>query len=79
MSISPARLRAEVVDVAVGDDRLRFILSDGRELAAPTAWFPRLRDASPEERADWRLIGAGEGVHWPAVDEDIALATLLRA
>ena len=79
MSTSAARLRTQVVDVDVSDRLLRFVLADGRELAAPTDWFPRLRTASAEARADWRLIGDGEGVHWPSVDVDIALATLLRA
>jgi hypothetical protein len=54
------------------------VLADGRELAAPLEWFPRLRDATPEQRAKWRLIGGGQGIHWPDVDEDIAVTTLLR-
>ncbi|MBF0335480.1 MAG: DUF2442 domain-containing protein, partial [Alphaproteobacteria bacterium] len=41
-------------------------------------WFPRLRDASPEQRGHWRLIGRGQGVHWPDVDEDISVASLMR-
>jgi len=51
---------------------------DGREISAPLAWFPRLRDATPEQRRHWRLIGTGVGVHWPDIDEDIAVATLMR-
>jgi hypothetical protein len=53
------------------------VLADGRELSAPIDWFPRLRDATPDQRGDWRLIGGGEGIHWPDIDEDIAVSTLL--
>jgi len=61
------------------DDRLIVILADGRELAAPLAWFPRLLEASDDQRGNWRLIGGGHGIHWPDVDEDISVASLLRA
>jgi uncharacterized protein DUF2442 len=57
--------------------RLYIQLQDGRELSVPLAWFPRLMTASPQERADWRLIGAGEGIHWDALDEDISVPRLL--
>ena len=56
----------------------RHRLGRERPLAAPLEWFPRLRDASPEQRGHWRLIGRGQGVHWPDVDEDISVASLLR-
>ena len=65
------------VDVSVTDALLRVVLDDGRELAVPLAWFPRLRAAAPGERSDWELIGRGEGIHWPALDEDISVAGLL--
>jgi hypothetical protein len=78
VSISAVELNPDVVDVACDDDALHLVLADGRELSAPLAWFPRLLEASAEARADWRLIGRGQGVHWPQVDEDIAVATLLR-
>ena len=61
------------------DDRLVVILADGRELAAPLAWFPRLLEATVDQRRNWRLIGGGHGIHWPDVDEDISVASLLRA
>jgi hypothetical protein len=54
------------------------VLADGRELAVPLEWFPRLRDATPEQRSNWRLIGRGQGIHWADVDEDISVAGLLR-
>jgi hypothetical protein len=79
MSISAVRLDANAVDVTVTDDRLVVILADGRELAAPLAWFPRLLEATPDQRRNWRLIGSGHGIHWPDVDEDISVASLLRA
>ncbi len=53
------------------------MLTDGREISAPMAWFPRLRDASDEQRANWRLIGRGEGIHWPDIDEDVSVKALL--
>jgi hypothetical protein len=65
------------VDVAVTTTVLRVILDDGRELSVPVEWFPRLRDASAAERANWRLIGRGEGIHWPDIDEDISVLGLL--
>jgi hypothetical protein len=63
--------------VRVDDDTLVVDLSDGRSIAAPLAWFPRLLHGAPSERANWRLIGAGEGIHWPDLDEDISVASLL--
>jgi hypothetical protein len=69
---------AAAVDVTVMDDRILVVLADGRELAAPLAWFPRLADATAAQRQNWRLIGRGHGVHWPDVDEDISVASLLR-
>lgn len=68
---------ADVVTVTVTDDDLIADLSDGRKISVPLSWYPRLADASPEERADWRLIGHGEGIHWPALDEDISAANLV--
>ena len=65
------------VDVKVDDIALRVSLDDGRELSVPVEWFPRLRDASPSSRANWRLIGLGEGIHWPEIDEDISVLGLL--
>lgn len=65
------------IDVTVTDASLHFVLADGREILAPLEWFPRLRDASQGQRDDWRLIGNGIGVHWPQLDEDIAVKTLL--
>jgi hypothetical protein len=65
------------VHVKTTQDTLVVDLSDGRTLLVPMAWFPRLAQGTPEERAQWRLIADGEGIHWPALDEDISVEGLL--
>ena len=74
--------RAEEVltarDVRFEGERLVVELSDGRAIAAPLAWFPRLLNASREERENWTIGGAGIGIHWPAIDEDLSVEGLLR-
>lgn len=79
MSILAIKLDPTVVDVKTDNAVLRVTLADGRELAVPLEWFPRLRDATAEQRGRWRLIGRGQGIHWPEVDEDISVASLLRS
>ncbi len=69
---------ANAVAVECDDDFLRVTLADGREVALPLVWFPRLLEATPEQRNTWRFIGQGQGIHWPELDEDISLASLLR-
>ena len=66
------------VDVATDELMLRVTLADGREIAAPLEFFPRLRDATPEQRKSWELIGDGYGIHWEEIDEDISVPGLLR-
>jgi len=51
--------------------------TDGREISIPVAWYPRLAQATPAQRDHWRLIGDGEGIHWPEVDEDLPVAAIL--
>ena len=63
--------------VQVTDEALIVDLSDGRTVSVPLAWFPRLLHGTPEERSKWRLIGEGEGIHWPALDEDISVENLI--
>jgi len=63
--------------VAVTEDAVTVELSDGRTLSVPLAWYPRLLHGTPEERNHWRLIGDGEGIHWPDLDEDISVENLL--
>jgi hypothetical protein len=78
MSTLVDKAESLAVDVSCTDDELQVVLSDGRTVTAPLAWFPRLLDASREERAEWELIGGGVGIHWEAVDEDISVASLLQ-
>lgn len=77
MPISANRLNAQALNVEFVDASIRLTLTDGREISAPLASFPRLRDASDAQRANWRLIGRGEGVHWPDLDEDVSVNALL--
>ena len=66
-----------VSQVAVTEDSLSVELDDGRALSVPLAWFPRLVHGNQTERANWRLIGKGLGIHWEALDEDISVENLL--
>jgi Protein of unknown function (DUF2442) len=77
MPILANRLSAQAMSVEFVDASLRIGLTDGREISAPIEWFPRLRDASPEQRGNWHLIGQGEGIHWPDIDDDVSVNTLL--
>ena len=64
-------------DVKVSKDTLTVNLSDGRTIAVPIAWFPRLVHATQEEKKHWKLIGRGHGIHWQDIDEDISVEGLL--
>jgi len=66
-----------VQGVRVTDDTLSVELSDGRTIAVPLGWFPRLAHATRKEQSKWRLIGRGHGVHWPLIDEDVSVEGLL--
>ena len=79
MAPKPVRVDPDpaAVEVEVSDTALRTVLSDARELFAPLAWFPRLRDATPAQRRSWQKIGRGHGLHWPDVDEDVSVRALL--
>ena len=77
MNILAIRREPLATDVEVFDGSLRLTLLDGRQVSAPLAWFPRLVSATDAERKNWRLIGGGIGVHWPALDEDISVDSLL--
>ena len=67
-----------VAGVSFDGERLIVDLMDGRTIAVPLAWYPRLLDATPEQRADWEVAGAGYGIHWPQIDEDLSVEGLLR-
>ena len=78
MSSSKVEARdALAADVKVTEDSLSAELIDGRTIVVPLAWYPRLLHATPDERNSWRLIGGGSGIHWPQLDEDISVASLL--
>ena len=65
------------VSVVVSDDSLTVRLDDGRSLSVPLAWYPRLLHGTEAERKNYELIGDGEGIHWPELDEDISVEGLL--
>lgn len=77
MSTLAIKFDDHAIDVSFTPTSLHFVLADGREISAPLEWFPRLRDASEADRNDWRFIGNGMGVHWPTIDEDIAVSTIM--
>jgi hypothetical protein len=67
-----------IQDVRVTEDEIIAHLADGRVISVPLAWSWRLSEATPKERANLRLIGSGQGVHWPDVDEDISVEGMLH-
>jgi hypothetical protein len=69
---------ARADNVAITDAELTVSLKDGRTISAPLVWFPRLVDGSPDQRSNWELLGDGEGIHWPDLDEDLSVSGLLR-
>ena len=77
MSTLASKLVADAVDVSFTDDELIVTLADARRVVAPLKSFPRLLRASPAQRANWRLIGRGVGIHWEDIDEDISVRSLL--
>ena len=77
MSTLVAKKDPKAVSVEVGKDILKVTLADGRVVSAPLEWFPRLRDATRKQRNNWRLIGAGVGIRWPDLDEDVSIDGLL--
>ena len=64
--------------VRVSEDEIMASLSDGRTISVPLAWSWRLSEATPEQRKNFRLVGGGQGVHWPDVDEDISVRGMLH-
>jgi hypothetical protein len=78
MSILADKSEAVAVAVSCSDEALSVTLGDGRTVSAPLAWFPRLLAATAKQRAKWEFIGGGIGIHWPAIDEDISIASLLQ-
>ena len=78
MSISMIEVTAaRIQKIITSDDALAVELADGRTIIVPLLWYPRLMHASPGERNNWRLIGGGEGMHWPDLDEDISAENIV--
>jgi hypothetical protein len=76
-SLAPAAdLRVKAV--AFDKDRLSVELMDGRAISVPLVWFPRLANATPEQRANFEVAGGGYGIHWPEIDEDLSTEGMLR-
>lgn len=78
MSISSVDVQPLAVDVACNSDMLQVALADGRQISVPLEWYPKLLDATPKDRNNWRLIGGGLGIHWEDLDEDVSVESLLR-
>lgn len=77
MSNSAFDPRLRVEDVRFGEDELIVGIADGRTIAVPLVWYPRLLHATAEHRARWELAGEGYGIHWAEIDEDLSTEGLL--
>src|SRR5437763_1047354 len=78
MTSSTLELRVPAIrSVVIRGSTLTFELEDGRSVTAPLDWFPRLREGTDKERQNWQRIGAGYGVHWPDLDEDISVENMV--
>lgn len=77
MSSLAATLEPVATHLDIDDMFLRLRLADGRELAVPLAWYPKLSAATEAQRNNWRWIGGGVGVHWPDLDEDLSVRGML--
>lgn len=78
MGILALRADERVADVKFGKDTLSVALRDGRTISVPLVWYPRLLNATPAERKNWKVAGGGYGIHWSDIDEDLSTEGLLR-
>ena len=78
MSSSEPRAGERVKDVRLSEDTISVDLVDGRTISAPLAWYPRLLHATPQQRMNWKIAGAGYCIHWPDLDEDLSTQGLLQ-
>jgi hypothetical protein len=78
MNTSALETAARACDVVVTSTELTVHLKDGRTVSVPLSWFPRLLNATSEQRARIEIMGEGEGIHWPDADEDLSVAGILR-
>ncbi len=72
------RIDERIRDATFTEDSMRVDFMDGRTITVPLAWYPRLADATPKQLAHWEIIGAGYGIHWSELDEDLSTEGLLR-
>ncbi len=77
MTSSARSVDPRAVEVSVSENELVVVLADGRRIAVPLAWFPRLLAATQAEREKFELLGGGIGIHWPEIDEDVSVDGLL--
>jgi len=77
MNTLAIELHPQVQAIKCTDADLIVELLDGRAISAPLIWFPRLSEATQQQRSNWELLGDGEGIHWPELDEDLSVAGLL--
>ncbi len=77
LSAAVTLILPRITNVVVTDDTLTVDLEDGRTISVPIAWYPRLAQGTPEERAHFEISGAGYGIHWPELDEDIGIEGLV--
>lgn len=78
MSTSIIKKSYLATNLSFTEDKMVVYLEDGRELAIPLEWFPKLRNASKDALKQWRFIGQGEGIHWEKLDEDILIENLME-
>lgn len=78
MNTLPIEIHPLARDVEITDDDLVVSLVDGRKVIVPLVWFPRLAKATKKQLTNYELLGDGEGIHWPEIDEDLSVARLLR-
>ncbi|MGL4942831.1 MAG: DUF2442 domain-containing protein [Thermoguttaceae bacterium] len=76
MSTLPIAHEPCATNISFAGGMLKIDITDGRELSVPLVWFPKLAEATSQQRGDWRFIGAGEGIHWNELDEDISILKL---
>lgn len=78
MGILATSADERVRTIVFGEDTMSVDLMDGRTITVPLVWYPRLLEASAEQRAKWKVSAAGYGIHWPLLDEDLSTEGLLR-
>jgi hypothetical protein len=78
MGILALRADERVANVTFSADSLSVALKDGRTISVPLAWYPKLLHATEQQRKNWTISGAGYGIHWPDLDEDLSTEGLLR-